>query len=167
MYLSTLTDSLFERLDLDAITAKLGSVTFHPIYICHDCHGLRFNNVKASGGSGFAVQLWRDAGGDSDDIVFDGLEVNHAYPIVIGDGFSKVQITNLTIDCSGSAVPCVMLSSPTDVIIDGFACSGGLSLVGCYGGAAPQGVIFRNGTYHGPKLGSVPGVTIESSVRMI
>ena len=158
-YISNLTGGLFERLDLEAVTQKLTSVTFHAIYLSANNHSLRFNDVRAVGGSGFAVQLWTDSGWSypSTDIVFDGLRVTHSDTLVVGEGFDGVTFRNLTASATDGGAAVIQLEAPRNLTADGFSCSGGAALVGTYGSgqsAHALNVTIRNGTYSGPKLTS-------------
>ncbi len=157
-YISNLTGGLFERWDVEVLTQQVTSSTSHAIYLEGNNHHLQFNTVRARGGSGWTVQLYQESQ-DSDDIAFNGLDVT-GWPVIIGQGFSNVSIKNMTaVGQSGTAV--VGFYGGSGVTIDGFTASGGDSLT-AWEYDQPTGVTFRNGTYAGQTLGSIPGAVWDN-----
>ena len=163
IYISNLTGGLFKHLDLQMVTQKLTAVAFHCLYVAANNHSLRFNNVRAVGGSGFAVQCWMDSGSPSTDIVFDGLTVTHDWALVIGSGFDGVTIYDLNASVTDNSEGVVNLESPRNVIVDGFTASGGHAFLTTYAGADPENVTIRDGTYAGTILVQ-PNATISGLV---
>lgn len=160
IYISNLTGGLFERLDLEMVTERVSDTSFHPIYVSANSHKLRFNDTRAIGGSGHAVQLW---GGVITDVVFDGLYVQNDHAIAIGGGVDGVVFRDITaIQTGGSDFGCIQLESPKNVLMEDFTALGGMALVSTYQGNSPQpeNITFRNGTYEGPKLYEDWGVPI-------
>jgi hypothetical protein len=151
IYVSNLTTGLFERLDLQMVTQKLIDVTFHPIYICGNCHYLTFNTVNAQGGSGFAVQC---ESGPTDHITFNDLTIVDPDCFYLSDGVSDVTVNGFYATATSTGHGVVQLVTPTNVLIENFVCSGGSALVGTYDSVADhaQNVTFQNGSYNGPQL---------------
>jgi hypothetical protein len=161
VYVSNLTNGLFENLDLEMVTEQIDPSTYHAIYLCANNHHLRFNGVRARGGDSWTIQLWTDYIGDqyrSDDIVFNGLDVAKN-SVVIGSNFRDVTLSDLAVDSSSSR-PCVMLGSPVNVTIESFSGTGGYAFIANYSGDNPNGVTLRGGTYSGsPVVGSGANIT--------
>ena len=156
LYISRLTGGAFENLDLEMVTYHVESNALHAIYLEGGNHKLRFNDVRAVGGSGWTVQLYSDTI-SSDDIVFDGLDVT-GRPVVIDDKFSDVTIRNFTAVAEEGVV--VWFVGSSNVVIEDFAASGGSGLMEATGSVS--NIFLRNGTYDGPKIGAVFGVTVTN-----
>jgi hypothetical protein len=162
MVLANLSDSSFADLDFEVPVNTIGA---HGIYLERGLHRLSFRNVRVVGRNGYCLHLYHGAADDSETLIFENLTLdatNARGPIVIVGGYSNIIFRNTTM-IAGSGV-CVRLEIPTDITFDGFTASGGSALVGIYDGQTvfPQRIVFRNGTYRGPQLGSVPGVSFEN-----
>jgi hypothetical protein len=151
-YISNLTGGTFANLDLEVVTQKLTSNTFHALYLEGNNHGLTFTNTRAIGGSGWTIQLYEETA-PSDNITFNGLNVVGLYPVMVDTRFSNITIRNMTATATGAEA--VVKVYGTNVLVDGFTASGGTQLVQ----SSSSSVTFRNGTYQGPKLGGTAAFT--------
>lgn len=168
LFLADVSDSTFRNMDLHiATTAEFDSHgRRHVIYLEKDNHNLRFSHLRLRGGTSYALQLfhgggWAEASSDLtfDDVTIESPALNGA--VVLGDYYERVTMANLRVTSPAAAVSVFRLREVRDVVIDGFEAWGGAALV-TSSGAPVSNVVFRNGTYHGPKLGSIPGVTFEN-----
>ena len=161
LFVANVSDSTFSNLDIQA--DALANSLDQGIYLERGNHNLTFQNVKVAGGGGYCLQLYTESG-ESDTLTFDGLTLDATtgrYPLVIW-GYSNVNFKNVTmINSPGATAPCVRLSgTASNVLFDGFTAQGGTSLAAPYAEETPQGIVFENGTYQGPTLGS--GASFEN-----
>ena len=161
LYVSDLTNGVFQRLDI-ADSTKCS------VYIASSNRQLSFNDVAVRDAGAWGIQLWYDSGWEtpSTDIDFSDLTIAGDAPLVIGAGYRNVKVSRLKVTSSGSE--CVRLMDPQNVVIDGFACSGGPYMLGTYDGMTDRavGVTLRNGTYAGSVLvapgAAIDGLTVEN-----
>lgn len=134
---------------------------YHAFYIERDVVALTVRDSTFRGGSGYTVHLWHESGDlVSKDITFENCVIDARsgrYPLVIGPGFDNIRFLNCTF-YGGSTGPIVTLYGGSNILIDGFTASGGSELV--VGGA--DSAIIRNGTYHGPQIGTASNVTLSN-----
>lgn len=157
VYISRLTKGTFYDMDIECVTQKLASYTMHSLYLEGGSSDLRFYNCRFVGGSGWTVQLYQETTGTS-GVLFDGLEVSGMVPIFIGRGFSDVTMRNVSATSSLSSEPVFWIPGASNVLVEEFEGYGGSQLVNASG----SNIVFRNGIYHGPKLGS--GATFENVI---
>jgi hypothetical protein len=156
IYISRTTTGRFSNMDVECVTRRLtDSYTMHALYIEGGCSDLQFTGCRFVGGSGWTVQLYQETAGTS-GVSFDGLTVEGMVPIFIGKGFNNVAMRDVSAVSTTSGDPVFWLPGATNVTVDNFTASGGSRLVTATG----AGVVFRNGTYAGPSLGS--GATFEN-----
>jgi hypothetical protein len=153
VYVSNLTGSLFEDLDIEVVTEQVHGLDYSALYLCANNHDLQFNSLRARGGSGWTIQLWSDYGPTlaSDNIEFDGLDVAGWGPLALGYDFSDVRIYNAVFG-GGAERPCIRLYGLDDVIVQGFSATGGTHLLQCWALATNNNVTLDNGTYFGTVL---------------
>ena len=86
------------------------------------------------------------------------------YGVVIGGRFYNLTFNGLTIRQTDASGPCINFHNPRNVVIDGILAEGGSSLLGCATAPTyfPTDCVIRNGTYKGPEIGKVPGVTVTN-----
>jgi hypothetical protein len=159
-------NSTFRNLDLQNRTDTGEGM---PVYIERDNHYLTFENVKLSGGSRNNIQLYN--GYDSSpsdhitfrDLVLDRSMTSLKYPLVVDYDFSDVTFTNTTIIGNpNSADPCIVWYGGIRIVFDGITASGGAALHGVGPATSSQ---IKNGTYTGPAIGSVSGVSVTNVVK--
>lgn len=161
LFMAKIQDSSFVNLDLEAV--KLDNQQ-HSLYIERDCFRLSFTDVVLRGGGGYCLHLYAE-GGASHDITFTNLvadATNGRYGVVIGGTFSDVTFSGLTIRQQDTSGPCINFHDPRNVVIDGIEAEGGSSLIGCATApdSYPVDCAVKNGTYRGPQIGEIPGVTV-------
>ena len=154
VYISRLTKGRFYNVDIEAVTRRLNG-TMHALYLEGGSSDLEFYNTRAVGGSGWTVQLYQETSGTS-GVLFDGLTVQGMVPVFVGAGFSGVTMRNVTAIATTTGDPVFWMPSSTNVTVDTFTAAGGSQLVTATG----AGVVFRNGTYKGTRLGT--GATFEN-----
>jgi len=168
MFLANVSNSTFKNMNLDcyyAPNAPSGQKN-HVIYLERGNHNLTFLNVKSVGGSNWPIHLYNyeSQSQPSDNILFDGLDVDcQVGAIIISEGWSKVTMRNVKARAGNGWPVFRAYGAARDVVIENFEAWGPGPLVDKASGLAnPVNWIFRNGVYHGPSLGSVPGVTFEN-----
>jgi len=152
-YISNLTGGRFYNLDLEVVSgARLEGTSFHALYLCDNNHDLQFYNTRLRGGSGHSLQFWCESIATT-DVLFDGLNVSHTHPIVMG-GAQRVTFRSANVTgTGGDYFGCWQLTDVSGLTVDGFTASGMDALVATYQGGGPaSNVTFRNGTYTGSKL---------------
>lgn len=154
LYASHIRGCVFRDLDLE----QSGGEGSHCVYLERECRQLTFQDCTFKGGTGYTLHLY-PADGASSDIAFTSCSVDATdgrYPAVIATGFSNIRFRDLLLVMrADSDGVCVRLALPSNVTIDGFTASGGSALAGIYGDQTryPERVLFRNGSYRGPRLG--------------
>jgi len=162
-FVSNVSNSAFANIDIQA--ARLDSNQYHGMYLERSLHNLTFRNVRITGGSGYCLQLYTESGA-SDHLTFDDVTLDATigrYPLVIW-GFSNVTFHDVRLLMTRTDGPCVRLGMATDVAFSGFTAQGGSALVAPYAGCHPRNVVFRDGSYQGPELGT--GATFQD-VRLV
>lgn len=167
LFVSYVSDSVFEDLDLQN-SAISGSGMC--VYIERANHGLTFTNLRCTGGARYSMQLYNGYGNDaSDHLSFSGTLLdarNGRHALVIGNGFSDVDFTDLAIFQPADDMGCINFYGPKRVSISGVVAEGGSSLISCatWPEAYPSDCRIRGGTYRGPWIGEVPGVIVENVI---
>lgn len=169
-FFANVSDSTFRNFDLECVyipNAQSGSKN-HVIYLERGNHNLSFYDVKSTGGSNWPIHLYNyeTTSQPSTDILFDGLDVDcQVGAILISKGYDGVTLRHVTAR-SGNGWPVFRAyGAATNVLVEDFECWGTGPLIDLAAGqGSPVGWIFRNGVYHGPSLGSVPGVSFENVV---
>lgn len=161
LFMAKIQDSTFVNLDLEAVKYNNQQ---HALYIERDCFRLTFTNLLLTGGGGYCLHLYASSG-ESHDIAFTNTvadATNGRYGVVIGGRFTTVTFNTLTIKQTDASGPCINFHDPRNVVIDDIAAEGGSSLIGCATAPAsyPANCAINNGTYDGPQIGTVPGVTV-------
>ena len=161
LFLADVSDSTFTNLDIQA--DRYSNNQWHGIYMERDLHNITIRDSVIRGGSGYTVQMYYSGGGSS-GILFENVTIDARegrYPLVIW-GYSNVTFRNVTLlaDPASDGAIVRLHGTATNILFDGFTASGGSALVRPYSGQNPVNVIFRNGTYDGPTLGS--GATFEN-----
>jgi polygalacturonase len=172
MYLSHINGGTFTNLNLNAVSnavlkaAGASANQYHGIYLERGCTNLTFDNLTITGGGGYCLQIYL-SGGTSSGIVFNNTTLDARdgrYPLVIGNGYSDITFNGLSIpgmlDALGVAI---IWYGPSNVVIDGITAVGGSNLHAARG--TPSGCVIRNGTYKGPGIATIPGVTVSNVVR--
>jgi hypothetical protein len=170
LFLANVSDSTFRNMNFNCpywANAQTGSKN-HTLYIERGNSNLSFYNLTSTGGSNWPIHLYNyetySSYGMGRNILFDGLTVNSQVgAIVISEGFDGVTMRNVKATAGNGWPVFRMYGAARNIVIDGFEAWGPGPLVDKWtGGANPVNVVFRNGVYHGPSLGSVPGVTFEN-----
>jgi len=164
MFMADVSDSTFRNMSINAWVNP--STSNHALYLERDCHNLLFENLTLSGGHGQVLHLYQETSGwlnGSSDITFNGLTITGGYmePIVFGDYFERVTVKNAKLTNTGSGA-IFNFRRCRDILIDGFEAWGKGPLVMSDYPTEALRIVVRNGVYHGPSLGSVPGVTFEN-----
>jgi hypothetical protein len=98
----------------------------------------------------------------SSRILFDGLSIDATtgrYCMIIGSTYSYVTINDLALTQTDSGQALINWYEPDYVVIDGITAVGASNLqVAGYG--TPTACEIKNGTFDGPAIGSVSGVTV-------
>ena len=154
IYVSNLNGGSFDNLDLDAVDSQLESYTFHALYVERNNRNLTFRSARLTGGSGFTLQLFTDAGwtSPSSGIAFDDLTVEGRWAVVIASGYQNVSFRNVTVRATQSDEGVFTVYDPRTVTVDGFTASGGRAMLSATDSTQAQGVLFENGAYDGPQI---------------
>jgi len=159
IYLDCVTDSVFSGLDITS-PRYMGSNQDHAMYVESDVTNVVIKDSVFRGGSGYTLHMYREGGGQSHDILFENVTIDAStgrYPVVIGSGFDHVTFRNCTFIARANADEAVFQMWGVDsILVDGFTASGGTALVSASG----TNIVFRNGTYEGPSLGT--GATFDN-----
>lgn len=161
VYGSGVVDSDLDNLDLASDSTK---TTDHAIYLSSECSGVRGKDWRLVSGAGYALHLYCETG-SSQGLTVDGLYMDARaglYPAVFHN-WSGVRLTNVE---SYSNRAHFSLWDCSDIVVENFHAEGGTALVQLVSGRTARNVIFRNGTYKGPRLTQtgqpIPGVTLEN-----
>lgn len=154
--------------DLDDLALYSDSVqsTDHAIYLSAGCADVRGTSWQLEATAGYALHLYCEQG-SSEGLEIDGLYMDARaglYPAVIHN-WANVRLSQVE---SHSQRAHYNLWDCRDVVVDSFTAKGGDCLVNLAGGRHAENVVFRNGTFDGPRLtdSDIPGVVFEN-VRLI
>lgn len=151
MYISNLNGGSFEQVNLQALTTiTSGFSSPHALYLERNNHSLRFESLSVSGGIGFTLQMYSDAGwsSPSSGVTFNNLSITGKYAVVIGSGYENVTMTNVNAQATATGEPVFTLYDPHAISMTGFTVSGGAALVGSRGGpTVAKDITFRSGSY--------------------
>ena len=168
IYISNLNGGVFDQLNLNALTvAATGFTSPHALYLERNNHSLQFTSTTLSGGVGFTLQMYTDAGwsSPSSGITFNGLNVTGNNTIVIGSGYEDVTLNSLTANATSTGEPIVTLYDPHTINITNFALYGGGALVGSRGGSTvARDIYFTTGSYNKSTIISPDSATIQNLV---
>lgn len=161
LYFARMIDSEWSRLDLQA--PNMGTNQWHGVYAEGRCRRVGFHTLKIVGGSGYCFQAYAP-NNDSDTLLVEDYDFDARtgrYPIVLW-GWSNVIFRRGVMRMTRTDGCCVTIDqSCRSVTFDGFEAEGGKALVGPMdAGKFATNVVFRNGTYKGPSLGT--GATFEN-----
>ena len=168
MFLADVSDSSFQNLDFhNRVDTGRGMC----LYVERDNHNLTLENLTCRGGSKYTMQLYNGYGTEpSDHITFtntviDATRARHA--LAISGGFAHITFNTLSITQPSTDIGCINFYNPHRVVINDITASGGLSLITCATAPTdyPTDCVIRGGTYAGPEMGSVPGVTVIDVAR--
>lgn len=153
-------DSSFTNLDLR--NAAVGLVV---LYVERGCSGLVFDTVCGSGGAR-AMQLWMEHNDPSSDLTFRNMTLSNVgsnkYCVAVNEYFSDVLFEDCIMDSDPSGETVIMWYGGTRIVFDGFTASGGSYLIRPGSATAAVDCEVKNGTYAGPAIGSVSGVTVSN-----
>ena len=169
LFLASCRNSTFTRLDLHG-EYQPNNVHDHTVYIERDVTHCTFTNCTFSGGAGWALQFWGGENGATHHLTFNNTTVDATeggYPIVVGGGFSDIALNSTTIYARSNTTEgdVIRFYGGQNIIFDGFTVTGGRTLALIGPRAAVSGVVFKNGTFDGLRLGGGKGVTFENVQR--
>ena len=168
MFLANVSDSTFKNLDFQN---RVDSGRGMCLYVERENHNLAFENLTCRGGSKYTMQLYNGYGTEPSDhvtftnTVIDATSARHA--LAISGGFAYITFDTLSITQPSTNMACINFYNPSHVVINDVTASGGFSLITCSTAPDdyPTDCVIRGGTYVGPTIGSVPGVTVIDVAR--
>jgi hypothetical protein len=165
LYFARMIDAEWNSLDLQA--PNMNNNQWHGVYAEGRCQRVAFRTLKIRGGSGYCFQAYAP-NVDSDTLIVEDYDFDATagrYPIVLW-GWSNVIFRRGVIKMTRTDGCCVTIHQSCKVVtFDGFEAEGGKALVGpMNSGKYATEVVFRNGTYKGPTLGT--GATFENVTRI-
>ena len=176
LYIQDVHDSTFRRLDLEGAGLDGRWPYDHPIYINANVQDSLFEDLTLTRPSGYAFHIDANNGtSPTARLVFRHVLADASWSgspmVIMGSLTTDIQIYDLTaIGANRYDQTIMMLSVPTNILIDGFNARGSNYLVRQFGGTSANGITFRNGNFNGVRLDygnpATRNLNIEISVTL-